>query len=141
MRITTGRSVRYQAVTHDGRGARRRPAVSGRRPRRRAGWGSGLEWLEARALLSLTPTAIPVSASSAAPAYGQAETFTATVTIPSGDPTPGPTDGTVTFYDGNTPLGTAQALSAANPPTATLTTSTLALGAHTITASYSGDGS
>jgi hypothetical protein len=103
--------------------------------RRRAAF----ECLEDRALLSLTPTAISVTASDAAPVYGQSETFTATVTTPSGDPTPGPTDGTVTFYDGNTPLGTAQSLSAANPPTATLTTSALAAGSHTITASYSGD--
>ena len=79
--------------------------------RRRAAF----ECLEGRALLSLTPTAISVTASDAAPVYGQSETFTATVTTPSGDPTPGPTDGTVTFYDGNTPLGTAQSLSASQP--------------------------
>ena len=72
--------------------------------------------------------------------YGQSETLTATVTTPSGDPTPTSTDGTVTFYDGTTPLGSPQTLSG-SPATATLTTTALAAGSHTITARYSGDGS
>src|SRR5207249_2749944 len=51
------------------------------------------------------PTTISVSASSTA-VYGQSVTLTATVTVPSGDPTPTAADGTVSFYDGTTLLGT-----------------------------------
>ncbi len=83
--------VRYQALTPAGRGARRwrRPAGAG------GGRGAGPDGGRTRMargprLLSLTPTAISVSAASAAPVYGQVETFTATVTTPSGDPTPDP---------------------------------------------------
>jgi Big-like domain-containing protein len=62
--------------------------------------------------------------------FGQAVTFTATVS-----PALGPT-GTVQFFDGATSLGTV-ALSAGN---ASLTTATLTAGApHSITASYSGN--
>src|SRR5262249_41675323 len=131
--------VRYQAVTPDGRGAQRwrRPAARGRRPRRRAGSGAGLAGLEARALVSQIPTAVSAGGSSAAPVYGQVETFTATVTTPSGDPIPGPTDGPVFFYDGTTILGSATL--AGSPATATFTTAALAVGPHTITARYFGD--
>jgi hypothetical protein len=62
--------------------------------------------------------------------FGQAVTFTATVTGTGGTPT-----GTVTFLDGTATLGTAT-LSAGS---GTLTTSALAVGNHNITASYSGD--
>ena len=89
------------------------------------------------AVVVATPTSISVSASSAAPAFGQPETFTATVTTPSGDPIPTSSDGMVTFYDGTTVLG-SETLSG-SPATATLSTSALAPGPHTITASYSGD--
>jgi hypothetical protein len=47
--------------------------------------------------------------------------------------TPG---GTVTFYDGNTPLATVPV---DGTGTATLTTSDLSVGSHSITAAYSGD--
>jgi len=57
-------------------------------------------------------------------------TFTATVTSAIGTPT-----GTVIFMDGSTPLGTGTIASGV----AAFTTSTLAVGAHTITAVYSGD--
>lgn len=64
---------------------------------------------------------------------GQAVTFTATVTSASG---PGTPTGTVSFQEGDTTLGTA----ALSPDaTATFTTSSLAAGAHTVTAVYSGD--
>ncbi len=89
------------------------------------------------AVVVSTPTAISVSASSATPAFGQPETFTATVTTPGGDPIPTSSDGMVTFYDGTTVLG-SETLSG-SPATATLSTSALAPGPHTITASYSGD--
>ena len=90
------------------------------------------------AVVVSTPTAISVSASSAAPAFGQPETLTATVTTPSGDPIPTSSDGMVTFYDGTTVLGSATL--SGSPATATLTIPAgLAVGSHTITASYSGD--
>jgi hypothetical protein len=84
------------------------------------------------------PTSVAVSASSAAPVYGQNETFTATVTTPSGLSIPGASDGTVTFYDNGIAVGTPQVLSG-SPATATLTIDTLGAGQHTITARYSGD--
>lgn len=61
---------------------------------------------------------------------GQAVTFTATITSPTVKPT-----GPLTFTAGKTVLGTAQL----SREKATLTTSTLALGSTTVTATYSGD--
>src|SRR5271157_4180790 len=61
----------------------------------------------------------------------QSVTFTATVTSSGGTPT-----GTVTFYDGMTSLG-AGALNANG--VATCATAALAIGLHSITASYGGD--
>jgi hypothetical protein len=63
--------------------------------------------------------------------YGQSVTLTATVTSPGGTPT-----GTVTFYDGGVSLGSAPLSSGGQ---ASLATSTLAAGTHSITAAYSGD--
>jgi hypothetical protein len=66
--------------------------------------------------------------------YGQAVTFTATVAaLPPGAGTP---SGTVTFLDGTTPLYTANL----SGGTATYSTTTLAVGSHSIVASYNGDG-
>src|SRR5712692_6217132 len=77
------------------------------------------------------PTTV-ASISSANPSvFGQAVTFTATVSSPAGTPT-----GTVTFLDGATSLGTG-ALDSSG--IATLTTASLAVGAHSITTSYGGD--
>jgi len=73
------------------------------------------------------PTTTSVATSGTPSVYGTPVTFTATVT-------PGAT-GTVTFYDGPTPLGT-RTLSGT---TATLTTSALTAGGHSITAVYQGD--
>ena len=73
------------------------------------------------------PTATSVATSGTPSVYGTAVTFTATVT-------PGAT-GTVTFYDGATSLGTG--ILSGN--TATLTTSALTAGSHSITAVYEGD--
>jgi hypothetical protein len=81
-------------------------------------------------------TSIVVSASSAAPVYGQSVTLTATVTSATGA-TPTSSDGTVTFYDGATLLGSATL--ADGTGTATLTTAALTAGQHTIIARYSGD--
>ncbi len=65
--------------------------------------------------------------------YGQAVTFTATVTQASGTTKP---TGTVTFYDGMAVLGTANLSSGK----ATFKTSTVAVGSQAITASYGGSG-
>jgi hypothetical protein len=77
---------------------------------------------------SATTTALTSSLNPSA--YGQQVTFTATVS-PSG------ATGTVTFMDGGSALGTA-ALNASG--VATLSVSSLAVGSHSITAVYSGDG-
>jgi hypothetical protein len=61
-------------------------------------------------------------------AYGNSVIFTATV--------PAPATGTVVFYDGNTALGTGTIANGI----ATLTTTTLAVGTHPVTAAYGGDG-
>jgi hypothetical protein len=65
--------------------------------------------------------------------YGTSVTLTATVGSPSG----GTLDGTVTFYDGFTILGTAPVMGS----TATITTSTLDAGPHDIVANYQGTSS
>jgi Bacterial Ig-like domain (group 3)/Autotransporter beta-domain len=65
--------------------------------------------------------------------FGQAVTFTATVSDSGGTPT-----GTVTFKDGATVLGTTALNGSA---LATFTTSSLTVGTHPITATYNGDGS
>ena len=62
--------------------------------------------------------------------FGESLTFTAKLTSASANPT-----GTVTFYDGSTPLQVVSLTSLA----ATYTTTTLAAGSHSITVVYSGD--
>ena len=74
-----------------------------------------------------------VTSSSDPSTYGQSVTFTATVTA--AGPGSGTPTGTVTFYDGPTPLGSMTL----NNGVATLTTSALASASHSITASYGGD--
>ena len=68
--------------------------------------------------------------------FGVSVTFTATVTTTG----PTPPTGTVTFNDGTTALGTGT-LSTSSPYQATLTTSSLSAGTHSITAVYGGDSS
>jgi hypothetical protein len=73
--------------------------------------------------------------STIASVFGQDITFTAIVSVNS----PGagtPNSGIVTFFDGSTPIGTAKV----SGGVATDATSALSVGAHTITASYGGDG-
>ncbi len=65
--------------------------------------------------------------------YGQSVTFTATVAGAS--PSTGTPTGTVTFKDGGTTLGTGTL----SGGVATYTTSSLALGTHSVTAAYGGD--
>jgi subtilase family serine protease len=66
---------------------------------------------------------------------GATVTFTATVT-PTGI---NPPTGTVTFYDGNTDLGSGTLSTVGSAQEATFATSTLAVGTHSITAFYGGD--
>ena len=75
-----------------------------------------------------TPT-LTVSSSPNPSTYGQSVIFTATISS-------GPV-GTITFYDGNTSLGTGSI----SGTTATLTTSAQAAGNHSITASWPGNSS
>jgi hypothetical protein len=83
----------------------------------------------------LLDTTVTVASSNHNPAtYGQAITFTATVTPTS--PAGGIPTGTVTFMDGTTVLGTGTLNSASQ---ATFTTSLLTAGSHSITAVYGGD--
>ncbi len=67
----------------------------------------------------------------------QAVTFTATITVTS--PGVGTPTGTVTFYDNGTAIGTGTVSTSAGVTTATYTTSSLSLGSHPITATYTGD--
>jgi hypothetical protein len=69
-------------------------------------------------------------------AFGSAVTFTATVT-PASNAGPGPS-GTITFTDGSTTLGTATLTASGHNSVASLTVSSLAVGAHSINATYSG---
>jgi len=75
-----------------------------------------------------------ISSSSNPSIFGQAVTFTATVSVvAAGTGTP---TGTVTFLDGGSPIGTGTL----SGGIATFTTSAMAVGSHTITTSYGGDG-
>ena len=65
-------------------------------------------------------------------AFGQSITFSADVAVISGLGIP---TGSVTFIDGNSVIGTGTL----NEGVATLTTSNLSVGSHSITAVYSGD--
>lgn len=79
------------------------------------------------------PTTVTVAGSASTATFGSAITFTAAVNHASGTAAPG---GTVTFLDGGSALGTAPVTSTGG---ASFSTSTLAVGSHSITASYSGD--
>jgi hypothetical protein len=78
------------------------------------------------------PTILSATAAPAASVFGQAITFTATVTSSAGTPT-----GDVAFREGTVPLGTG---TLGADGRARFTTSTLAVGTHAITAVYGGDG-
>ena len=77
------------------------------------------------------PTTVTLVSSLNPSISGQAVTFGATVTSPNGNPT-----GTVSFFDGATILASSPL---SGNGSASLTTSTLTVGAHSITAAYSGD--
>lgn len=82
-----------------------------------------------------TATTLSFAVSVTAPTYGQPVTFTAALSWAIGF-TGGSPIGTMTFKEGATVLGTAQVNASGQ---ASLTLSTLAVGAHLITAEYSGD--
>jgi hypothetical protein len=94
---------------------------------------SGSSFFDVNAGFSDTRPAPSVSLTSDAnpSVYGQDVTFTATVSASSGTPT-----GTVTFFDGTTPIGTGVLDSTG---TATVDISSLAVGSHTIQTIYNGD--
>jgi MYXO-CTERM domain-containing protein len=77
-------------------------------------------------------TTTTLGASSNPSVFGQSVTLTAHVASPSGTPT-----GTVTFTDGAATLGTGTVNGAGD---ATLTTSALAVGGHSLTAAFAGGG-
>ncbi len=81
---------------------------------------------------TLTGTTTNLTASAATVNAGASVTFIATVTPASGSGTP---TGSITFMDGTTTLGTVSLSSGA----ASYPTSSLAVGAHSITAVYGGD--
>jgi Bacterial Ig-like domain (group 3)/FG-GAP-like repeat/Transmembrane protein 131-like N-terminal len=82
---------------------------------------------------SISPTATVLTSSQNPSSYGQAVTLTATVTSQGFK---GPPTGTVSFFDGTRNIGNSQINSSG---AATLTTSTLAVGTHSMTATYNGD--
>ncbi len=84
--------------------------------------------------LTIEPTTTKVVSSQNPSAVGQAVTFTATVSSQATTLT-----GSVKFLDGTTVLGGGGVLLNSTTRTATLTTTSLALGSHAITAVYSGD--
>jgi uncharacterized delta-60 repeat protein len=71
-----------------------------------------------------------------APVFGQSVTFTAVVSVVS--PGSGIPSDVVTFKDGTTVLGSSELSNANGASTATLTTSALSVGSHSITAVYGG---
>jgi len=83
-------------------------------------------------LTALDTSTTAVTFSPTSPVFGQSVGLTATVTGPSGAPTP---TGTVQFFNGTTSLGTETLTGG----TFTLNTSTLPVAANSITAMYSGD--
>ena len=82
-------------------------------------------------MLTLDPSTAVLRSSGSPSALGAPVTFTATLTSTGVIPT-----GTVTFLDGATSIGTG---TISGTGVAQLTTASLTLGPHTITASYPGD--
>jgi hypothetical protein len=95
--------------------------------------GSLVLLTQAASTTSQIATTTTLAASSATVTAGQSVTFTATVAETSGSGVP---TGTVTFYDGTTSLGTGTLSSSGS---ATYSTSSMAVGSHSITANYGGD--
>ncbi len=83
------------------------------------------------------PTTTTVASSVNPTVFGQATTFTATVSPNA--PGAGTPTGTVTFMDGSTVIGTGTLDQTAGNDQATFTTASLAVGSHAISAVYGGD--
>jgi hypothetical protein len=87
--------------------------------------------------VGVIPTQTALTGAPAPSSFGQAVTFTATVSPVA--PSTGTPTGTVTFTQGSTTLGTAPLAVGAGGDKAALTVSNLPVGADPITATYSGD--
>jgi phospholipase C len=83
-------------------------------------------------------TAVTTSASPSSSSAGQSVTFTATVSSPV-DPSIGMPTGAVTFYDEMTPIGSASVSTTNGVTSATITTTALSAGSHSINVQYGGD--
>ena len=81
-------------------------------------------------------TATILAASPSTVLYGAPVTVTASVSVVTQPTTTGTPGGIVTFYDGTTAIGTVSVDSSGH---ANLTTATLAVGTHTLTATYAGN--
>ncbi len=93
--------------------------------------------MQVRVYYTLPTTSTAIATSGTPSTYGDNVTFTATVTRGAGTNTP---SGTVTFMEGATTLGTGTLSGGGASPTATFSTTTLAVGTHSnITAVYGGD--
>lgn len=86
--------------------------------------------------LSIEPTTTALISSVNPSAVGQAVKFTATVTSQAST-----LSGTVQFFDGSTLIGGAAQILNSSTRSASVTTSSLSLGSHSITAVFSGDSS
>jgi sugar lactone lactonase YvrE len=91
--------------------------------------GAALDGLASSATLTIGNTSVAVASAQNPSLFGQSVTFTATVTATSGSPS-----GTVTFMDGATAIGS----SPVGGGQASLSTSSLPRGVHTITAVFAG---
>lgn len=100
--------------------------------------GAGLGPAATATITVKAPTATVVSSSVNPSAFDQSVTFTSTVSSNSGAPS-----GTVQFKDGASNIGSPVTCAAAtgNTCVAQLSTSTLSVGSHSISADYSGDAS
>jgi hypothetical protein len=85
--------------------------------------------------VSADTTSVTLAASAMTVNVGQQVTFTATVNPTSLNPSANGPAGTVEFFDGTTQIGTIT-LSSTSPYTAAFSTSTLAAGSHSISATY-----
>ena len=81
-------------------------------------------------VITRSTAAVALTSSASTAVFGQAVTFVATVSSSAGT-----TGGTVTFFDGTTPLATVTLNGSGQ---ATLSVNSLALGSHAITATYNG---
>lgn len=86
-------------------------------------------------IISIAPTSTTLGTSLTPAGLGASITFNATVTSQGGTPT-----GTIQFFDGSTLLGTNPVATLSNASAgASLSTTSLGIGTHTITAVYTGD--